>query len=280
MNACCGAWSEFVPLLHIVGTTSTVQKSRGQLTHHVAPGKLISSKSDHYIYETLVERLACKVESLKSVECAPEKIDFLIKEIMETKRPGYLFIPCDLVDIPVSALRLGDLDLYRPMEIRPIEYCDQLASLVLSKIYSSAAPCMLVDILTDRFGLTHEVRSLVRKTNIPNLSTFMGKSVLDETEVSYVGDYIGDASEKEVQQFVQTCDLVIHIGAFNNEINSGKHTLYNGVHPESLIIMNHENIIIGSAKFDVSFVHILPKIVSNCNPLKIPQFTGSIFISQ
>ncbi|KAG7691984.1 hypothetical protein KL951_005188 [Ogataea haglerorum] len=101
----------------------------------------------------------------------------------------------------------------------------------------------------------------------------MGKSVLDETEVSYVGDYIGDASEKEVQQFVQTCDLVIHIGAFNNEINSGKHTLYNGVHPESLIIMNHENIIIGSAKFDVSFVHILPKIVSNCNPLKIPQFT-------
>ncbi|KAG7761798.1 hypothetical protein KL922_005102 [Ogataea haglerorum] len=104
MNACCGAWSEFVPLLHIVGTTSTVQKSRGQLTHHVAPGKLISSKSDHYIYETLVERLACKVESLKSVEDAPEKIDFLIKEIMETKRPGYLFIPCDLVDIPVTCI--------------------------------------------------------------------------------------------------------------------------------------------------------------------------------
>ncbi|KAG7829919.1 hypothetical protein KL943_005290 [Ogataea angusta] len=192
---------------------------------------------------------------------------------METKRPGYLFIPCDLVNIPVSALRLGDLDLYRPMEIRPIEYCGQLASLVLSKIYSSTAPCMLVDILTARFGLTDEVRAFVRKTNIPNLSTFMGKSVLDETEISYIGDYNGDASEKEVQQFVQTCDLVIHIGAFNNEINSGKHTLYNGLHPESLIIMNHENIIIGSTKFDVGFVPVLPKIVSNLNPSKLPQFT-------
>ncbi|KAG7817473.1 hypothetical protein KL909_005261 [Ogataea angusta] len=101
----------------------------------------------------------------------------------------------------------------------------------------------------------------------------MGKSVLDETEISYIGDYNGDASEKEVQQFVQTCDLVIHIGAFNNEINSGKHTLYNGLHPESLIIMNHENIIIGSTKFDVGFVPVLPKIVSNLNPSKLPQFT-------
>ncbi|KAG7886166.1 hypothetical protein KL936_005083 [Ogataea polymorpha] len=132
---------------------------------------------------------------------------------------------------------------------------------------------MLVDILTDRFKLTNEVRTLVRKTNIPNLSTFMGKSVLDETEISYIGDYNGDASNKEVQQFVQTCDLVLHIGAFYNEINSGKHTLYNGIHPDSLIIMNHENIIIGSTSFDVSFVHILPKIVSNFNPSKLPQFT-------
>ncbi|KAH3671291.1 hypothetical protein OGAPHI_000514 [Ogataea philodendri] len=270
MNACCGAWSEFVPLLHIVGATSTAQQLSGQLIHHVAPKSTLSRPVNHSIYAEMVEPIACKVESIMSLDKAPEKFDYLLKEIIDTKKPGYLFLPCDLVDKPVDASRLETVDLFKPIEPVPNGLAYQIASLVLSKLYSSARPVVLGDILTDRFGLTETLRNFVQATKIPNLSTFMGKSILDETLPWYVGEYNGNVSNPDSQKFVQSCDLMLHVGNYPNEINSGHYTFYQNIN--DVIYMNHEGVTIGGRRVNVSFVYVLPLVLKMLNVFKLKPF--------
>ncbi|GME77865.1 unnamed protein product [Ambrosiozyma monospora] len=230
MNGVSGAFAESVPMLHIVGTTALAVKSSGANIHHLVPN--ISTglqKSDHYAYEKMVGPISCRVESLKGLQNATDLIDGLIRTILEKKRPGYLYLPCDLVDQFVDASNLinvpGETFFVRNSTIPP-SVQRNITELILQKVYHAKKPVILADVLVDRYGLTSQLREFVKMTNIPNSSTAMGKSILDESQASYIGDYIGDESAPQVAEYVRSADLVLHFGDYYNEINSGHNSLY------------------------------------------------------
>ncbi|CDK29407.1 unnamed protein product [Kuraishia capsulata CBS 1993] len=273
INGISGAFAEYVPVLHIVGTTPTIFKADGRFTHHLVTDKSVLHAADHYSYENMVGAVSCCAETITHADEAYQKIDHVLSEILYHKRPGYLFVPIDLADSLVDSTSLlttpGEMFYERPIDPNPSQTL-KIATLILDKIYHSSNPCILADVFTDRFDMTETVREFVKSTQIPNFASMMGKGILDETENSYVGSYNGNESNQAIIDWIDSSDLLIHIGDYDNEINSGHDSIHSGLN--EIITLNHERIRVCSEIFtDVNFVYVLPAMLALLEKAKIPE---------
>ncbi|QPG75219.1 hypothetical protein FOA43_002569 [Brettanomyces nanus] len=279
MNGICGSFAEYVPILHIVGTTPISAKKNGLANHHLITSMCPLQKNDHYVYQKMAATVSCNVTSIEDLREAPSQIDALIRDILTEKKPGYLYIPCDLATAPVDATNLTTIPGASFYETQPrgsAHVINEIADLALEKIYKATKPCVLGDGLVDRFGMTNQLRQFVERTKLPNCSNPMGKSLLDEQNDYYVGDFIGNESAKQVAAYVRSCDLLLHFGNFDNEVNSGHFSIHNGFEDKedngkSLIIFNHRYIRIDSQVFDgYSIEDILPAMLAKLDISKVP----------
>lgn len=275
MNGLSGAMAEFVPVLHVVGTTPrSVKAKQDNHTHHLITPIDLLQQSDHHIYEKMAGMISCCVESIENLEDAPNQIDNVLKQILIHKRPGYLYIPCDLANSLVDSSNLTKYqsqDFYQIQDPNPT-YTSECVELILSKIYASQNPAIVGDVLIDRFQLTSEMRQIVNHTQFNNYTTPMGKSILDESEDSFVGSYWGKESHPLVQQSLLESDLILHFGGYHNEINSGHYTMYQNMDAEKLIYISDKFIRIGSQVFEnTSLVPIIKGILEKLDSKRCPQ---------
>jgi indolepyruvate decarboxylase len=75
-----------------------------------------------------------------------------------------------------------------------------------------------------RFGLQHELESLLDHCRYPMATALMGKSVIRETHPQYIGVYSGALSEDYVRETVEGADCVLSLGAWMSDINLGVYT--------------------------------------------------------
>lgn len=266
MNGISGSFAEHVPVLHIVGTTPYANKHSGAHYHHLINGVSTKDPTDHFAYEKIAETVSCKVVSLTDdLTDAANQIDELMRTILIHKKPGYLYVPCDIVNREIDASNLNTVpgsELTSRFPSASQDVIDSISSEIVGKLLQSQNPVVLCDVLTDRYGLTNQVQKLVDTVRIPSCNSHMGKSLLNESSNCYIGDYNGAESNKMVRAYVQQTDCFLHFGDYYNEINSGHWTLYNNVEPESIVLLNPEYIKIGSKVFDnVSFEDIVPAIL-------------------
>lgn len=266
MNGIAGAFAEHVPVLHIVGTSRRDSKAQGSHLHHIIDGKSMLDKTDHYVYEKMAESVSCKVTSLTNLATAADEIDALIETILTKKRPGYLYVPCDMVNDLIDASNL--VRKVVPAEPLVTVDVDAIVAKIANKLQNAARPVVLADILTDRYGLTSTLQNIVDKHQFPVCNSMMGKSLMNERGPTYLGDYIGSESHKLVKTHVQSTDCLVHVGDYYNEINSGHFSLYDNIARENIVKLNPEYIDIGGEVFYVSFETILPKLLN----LKLPQY--------
>lgn len=279
INAVSGSFAEHVPILHIVGTTDLNSKKNGSHMHHIINGISTKQNTNHYVYEEMAKNISCKVLSLtEDLSNAANDIDDLFKTIISTKKPGYLYIPLNLVhkqidssnlsNIPGSMLKMRDSFI-------PIEDCNLITDKILNMLLNTENSVILCDILTDRFGLTSILQEIVDILKISCCNSFMGKSLLNESSNCYIGDYNGSESNKKVHSFVKSTDCLIHVGDYYNEINSGHWSLYEGIKQNSIILLNPEYIKIGNTMYEnISFEDILPNLLKKIKlQNKLPIFT-------
>lgn len=62
------------------------------------------SAPDHDVYKKMVDGVSCIQESLgDNMSENVAKIDKVLRTIIQERRPGYLFIPCDVPDLPTPS---------------------------------------------------------------------------------------------------------------------------------------------------------------------------------
>lgn len=286
-NAIAGSFAEHVPILHIVGTTPYSLKHKGSHHHHLINGVSTKEPTNHYAYEEMSKNISCKILSLSDdLTNAANEIDDLFRTILMLKKPGYLYIPCDLVNVEIDASNLQSVPANKLRERVPSTDSQTIAkitSTIVDKLLSSSNPVVLCDILTDRYGMTAYAQDLVDSLKVPCCNSFMGKALLNESKEHYIGDFNGEESNKMVHSYISNTDCFLHIGDYYNEINSGHWSLYNGINKESIVILNPEYVKIGSQTYqNVSFEDILPAILSSikANPnlpcFHIPKIMSTI----
>lgn len=253
INGIAGAFSEMVPVLHLVGIPSTVQQKTRPLLHHT----LGDGRFD--AYRQAVSQFTVHNAYLMNKTEAPLQIDTAITECITKARPVYITLPTDMVlqEVPTERLHTP-LSPNRPPN-------DSLKEqFVVNQIYDLAKEAegdvvVLVDACVTRHGVKGEVLQLLKETSFPVYSTPMGKTAVDESWKRYGGIYVGLLSHPDVKQKVEGAKLIISIGSLGSDFNTGNFS-YN-ISTHHLVELHSDHTKVQYARYDnIGMKQMLPKL--------------------
>ena len=212
VNAVAGAYAEKSPVVVISGAPGIKEREKDALLHH----KVRNFHTQQRIYDEITVATALLDESFTAFN----EIDRVLDAVYRYKRPGYIEIPRDMVDVrgtlyqgPSIGGHLSDPDV---LDAAVDDACDF--------INQSKKPVILAGVELHRFGYQDKLIKLVEEKRIPVVATLLGKSVMPESHPLYLGIYEGAIGKKEVSQFVEDSDCVIILGAFMTDVNLGIYT--------------------------------------------------------
>lgn len=261
-NPIAGAFAEKSPVVVISGAPGMREREKNPLLHH----KVREFETQKKVFEQLT--IASTV--LSDPQTALQEIDRVLHACIRYKRPVYIELPRDLVQVP-------GISHHRPLEFQETSNPKTLRAAVADAaefINSAKKPVILADVEVHRFGLQDTLTRLAAKTNIPVVSTLLGKSVIGEQHPFYMGVYEGAMGREEVRRYVESSDCVIMLGAFMTDINLGVFTAR--LDPGRSISATSEKLTVRYHSYDnvqfQDFVHGLLR--AKWTPRRLPQFTA------
>lgn len=252
LNGVAGAYSEYVPVVHIVGQPSTVSQAKGLMLHHSL------GNGDFKAFSKMSETISVYVALLNNPSQIARQIDTALRECWIKSRPVYIGLPTDMVQEKVEGARL-DTPIDLSLSPNDQESENYLVNVVLSYLEQARKPRILVDACASRFRVLPEVEALVRKSGLPTFVTPASKGFVDENLPNFAGIYAGKGSTHDVRSQIESSDLVLSIGTLRSDINTCGFS-----YPSTLNIIDFHNdsiIIQGSHYANVGMKGLLGKVV-------------------
>ena len=180
INAIAGAYAEYVPVVHIVGTPSTLSQKDGMLLHHTL------GNGNFDVFSNMSHDISCAMAKLNDPHEAASLIDHAIRECWVQSRPVYITLPTDMVQKKIEGDRLQTpIDLSYPSNL--LEKEDYVVDVVLKYLHAAKNPVILVDACAIRHRVLDEVHELIRQSELPVFVTPMGKGAVNETLPKFGG---------------------------------------------------------------------------------------------
>ncbi len=235
-NSIAGAYAEKSPVVVISGAPGLRERVNNPLLHH---------KVKDFQTQVDVFRRLCGIEAqLNDPNAAFRRIDRVLEHVARYKRPGYIELPRDLVDVVPEGPHTISL---RPAASDPDVLAEAVAD-AAARIAVAQSPVIIADVEIHRFGLQEKLLALAEGAGIPLVSTILGKSVISERHPLFAGIYEGAMGREEVAQFVESSDCVILLGAFMTDINLGIYTAQ--LDPARCIDATSERLRISRHQYD------------------------------
>lgn len=211
-NSIAGAYAEKSPVVVLTGSPGIRERVNDPMLHH----KVRNFATQKEIFE----QFTAAAVVLDDPDMAFRQIDDTLAECWKTKRPVYIELPRDMVEVtprlPTPIKRLPESSDRQVMR-------EALAETV-GWLNKAKNPVILADVEIHRYGLGKELVSLVDKTGIPVAATLLGKSVISEKHPRYIGVYEGALGRPEVQKMVENSDCLLMLGTFLTDMNLGIYT--------------------------------------------------------
>lgn len=208
-NSIAGAYAEKSPVVLITGSPGLSERVNNPLLHH----KVKDFRTQFEVFR----RLCVAATDLTDVTTAFREIDRVLEAVLRYKRPGYIELPRDLVNVVPEIS-------HRPISSPPASDPEVLAEAVAEaarRIGAAQRPVILAGVEVHRFGLQDQLLALAEGAGIPVTATILGKSVISERHPLFAGLYEGAMGREEVTRFLEDSDLVIILGAFMTDLNLG-----------------------------------------------------------
>lgn len=271
LNAIAGAYSEFVPIVHIVGQPHTRSQKDGVLLHHTL------GNGDFNVFTRMSAELSCSIARLNETHEAATLIDHAIRECWVRSRPVYLTLPSDMVVKKIEGERLKTpIDLSLPSNDPEKE--DYVVDIVLKYLHAAKNPVILVDACAIRHKVLDEVHDLVVTSGLPTFVAPMGKGAVDETHKNYGGVYAGDGSNAGVKEQVESSDLVLSIGAIKSDFNTAGFTYR--ISQLNTIDFHSTYMRVRYSEYpDINMKGVLQKVVQKMGPVNtspVPQIGNDL----
>jgi indolepyruvate decarboxylase len=211
-NSIAGAFAEKSPVVVISGSPGLSERINNPLLHH----KVRDFRTQLEVFE----KLCVAGTELSDPTTAMREVDRVLHAAARYKRPVYVEIPRDMVDVtPLVTYAFRQKELCS--DERPLaEAVDEAADL----ISKARSPVIIAGVEIHRFGLQDKLLALAEKTNMPIAATMLGKSVIAETHPLYIGLYEGAMGPAEVTRQVEDSDCVVLLGTFMTDVNLGIYT--------------------------------------------------------
>ena len=263
LNGIAGSMTEQVRVIHVVGQTSRMMQQKKMMIHHS-----IGPEPDHQVFNKASTDFRVAAAELTSEKGATEEIDRVLRECYVKSGPVYIFVPIDIVDLQVPAAALKEpLDLSPSVDDKLI---DAAAQAVLSALYESKSPAILIDCLVDRHNGHKELETLVSKLSCPIFATNMGKGIIDETHPNYLGVYNGMVSGLGVAATIEKSDCVLVVGSLESDTNSGGFT--RKIRPANTVFLDAFTTTVKGTKFETTPLKpLLAALSSQLDASKAPK---------
>ncbi|MCO6457060.1 MAG: alpha-keto acid decarboxylase family protein [Pirellulaceae bacterium] len=211
-NAVAGAYAEKSAVVVISGSPGLDERTNNPLLHHKV--------RDFRTQLDVFEKLCVAGTELSDPLTAFREIDRVLDASARFKRPCYIEIPRDMVDVVPHISHHFFEEAASSDPQATAEAADEAAQW-LSR---AERPIIVAGVEIHRFGLQDKLLALAEKSRIPIATTLLGKSVIGETHPLFIGLYEGAMGRSEVTQFVEESDCVLLAGAFMTDINLGIYT--------------------------------------------------------
>jgi indolepyruvate decarboxylase len=205
VNSIAGAYAERSPVVVIAGAPGARERVSGFLLHHQA--RTVDTQL------AVFKEITCDQAVLTDPATAPAQIARVLRSAREMSLPVYLEFPRDMVDAEVEPV----IPL-PPRQADPGALAECVDE-ILARIERATAPVIVVDVEIRRYGVEDRIAALARKLNIPLVTTFMGRGLLDNAADVVAGTYLGAAGDPAITQLVEEADLVLMLGVILSDTN-------------------------------------------------------------
>jgi len=214
-NAAAQAYVESSPLVIISGAAGTKEFEKCHALHHLINKSCTKRRDATQL--AIFEQLTAAQAVLKNPETAAKEIDRVLAVCLEESRPVYIEIPRDIVDLPIPQ--------QRPHPPAPkksdAETLQEAVAESAALLQKCKRPVIWAGHEIQRFHLRRELLAFAEKFRIPIASTLLGKTVISERHPLFIGLYQGAMSRDRVQEYVESADCLLLLGAMLNDVDTG-----------------------------------------------------------
>ncbi|MEM8953741.1 MAG: thiamine pyrophosphate-binding protein [Verrucomicrobiota bacterium] len=214
--ALAGAYGENSPVIMITGYPSTAQQASGKAWHHM----LGAHRYDLFV--DMAEHLTVARAILTPENCI-EEFERVLAAVLYHQKPGLLAFPSDLGPKPVSGGRPAHVPLADPKSDPAA--LKQAVDHIVSVMSEVSPTCIVPGIMVQRLGLSELATKLVEATNLPFATPYQDVTVLDETHPKYMGVWLGEFTNTEINDFANSCKCVLGLGPERHFFNTGFNTI-------------------------------------------------------
>src|SRR5512133_1724526 len=213
LNAIAGAYAEKSPVVVVSGAPGRKDREKDPLLHH----KVKTFETQRRIYDEVTVASTVLLDEQR----AASEIIRCIEACMRQKRPVYIEVPHDIVDleIPVRGISVPAQEQSDPQILAAA--LDE----TLSLIRDAKKPVILAGVELARHRCAKLVLKMAERANIPIAADLLSKSAIPENHRLYLGVYGGAmSSDEHVRKYVESADLVLMLGTFITDMSMGFYT--------------------------------------------------------
>lgn len=255
-NGIAGSFAHNVSVLHIVGYPSSSVIENDVPVHHT----LGNYKKNNFLESfNPISGATAILTELNYIE----EINRVISNMLTTKKPAYLGIPANLLDMEVSESVEDILFRFKSSDSYMVE---EVGNIIAERFETSQKPMFLLGVNIARFGWRKEVTKLLRKTQSKFTTTLMGKSIIRDVDIAkpnYIGIYAADYSTGGIVELMQNSDCIISIGTVQTDLNSGGFS-EDGIDYANVITIRPQSVKIGKKVYSgISIEMLLEYLIKN-----------------
>lgn len=211
-NSIAGAYAEKSPVVILTGSPGLDERVNNPLLHH----KVRDFRTQMEVFE----KLCVAGAELSDPVTAFREIDRVLNAAASFKRPVYLELPRDMVNVVPHIAHSFQRPELTSDRLAAAEAADEACQL----LSECERPMILAGVEIHRFGLQDKLLQLAEGSKIPIASTLLGKSVIRETHPLYIGLYEGGMGDADLTRYVEESDCLLLLGTFMTDLNLGIYT--------------------------------------------------------
>ncbi len=258
INGVAGSYSEYLPVVNIVGAPATTTQQQHAVMHHTF------GTGDFDVFIKMYENISAAVAILDMPEKAAHAIDYALETCWIKKQPVYISLPSNMVDVKIDA-PIAPLNLNYP-ESKQASLSECIAS-IASFIRDAKSPIFLADLCASRHHMKPMIQQLLDQTGIPFATMNMGKGIVNESHPGFIGFYNGDYSTPGVQTRVESSDCIVSFGTVLSDFNTGGFTSH--IDAKACIEIHSDHVKIHHALYPALYFNaVIPALTHALNNYK------------
>lgn len=256
INAIAGAYAEDLPVIVISGGPNANSLAEYQILHHT------TGQHDFQYVKNMFEHVTAKVTIIDHAADAPYLIDQAIMTALNTKKPVYIELACNIANQPCSNAHPFN------STIQPHSNPTSLAKAVehaATKLNNAVKPVLVAGVKLRHWNSIEAFQSLANHSDFAIASMPNAKGFISEQHPNYIGTYWGPVSSPGCGEVVESSDCYLFAGPlFTDYTTTGYSAL---ITPHKLIYAAPDHVMVdGQTYTQVMLAEFLNELTKKIKP--------------